>query len=123
MGMMTRTPIAVNSIVASLRDHPYVVGGDWNFEPDEFPIDLARGDTLPRTINPPHLFMAGSWIACAKDSPVGSSPARQSVTASADASAEAASMESNSNAGPMSGSATAPTVPMRSDRVGHTYTA
>eukprot|EP00971_Amphidinium_carterae_P242916 4823288-Amphidinium_carterae.1 len=34
--------------VFSLKEHPYVVGGDWNFEPDDFPIDLARGDTLVR---------------------------------------------------------------------------
>eukprot|EP00971_Amphidinium_carterae_P077100 1522933-Amphidinium_carterae.1 len=34
--------------VHSLRDHPYVIGGDWNFEPDEFPIPLARGDTVVR---------------------------------------------------------------------------
>eukprot|EP00971_Amphidinium_carterae_P341399 6480171-Amphidinium_carterae.2 len=34
--------------VFALRDHPYIVGGDWNFEPDDFPIDLARGDTLVR---------------------------------------------------------------------------
>eukprot|EP00971_Amphidinium_carterae_P231924 4602801-Amphidinium_carterae.1 len=32
--------------VHALRDHPYVIGGDWNFEPDEFPIPLARGDTV-----------------------------------------------------------------------------
>eukprot|EP00971_Amphidinium_carterae_P331896 6465724-Amphidinium_carterae.2 len=34
--------------VFALRDHLYIVGGDWNFEPDDFPIDLARGDTLVR---------------------------------------------------------------------------
>eukprot|EP00971_Amphidinium_carterae_P276288 5482705-Amphidinium_carterae.1 len=34
--------------VHALRDHPYVIGGDWNFEPDEFPIPLARGDTVVR---------------------------------------------------------------------------
>eukprot|EP00971_Amphidinium_carterae_P039450 775380-Amphidinium_carterae.2 len=32
--------------VHALRDRPYVIGGDWNFEPDEFPISLARGDTV-----------------------------------------------------------------------------
>eukprot|EP00971_Amphidinium_carterae_P199649 3962673-Amphidinium_carterae.1 len=34
--------------VHSLRDHPYILAGDWNFEPDEFPIPLARGDTVVR---------------------------------------------------------------------------
>eukprot|EP00971_Amphidinium_carterae_P215296 4272947-Amphidinium_carterae.1 len=34
--------------VHALREHPYVVGGDWIFEPGEFPITLARGDTLVR---------------------------------------------------------------------------
>eukprot|EP00971_Amphidinium_carterae_P134863 2672644-Amphidinium_carterae.2 len=34
--------------VHSLRDHPYILAGDWNFEPDEFPIQLARGDTIVR---------------------------------------------------------------------------
>eukprot|EP00971_Amphidinium_carterae_P125302 2482450-Amphidinium_carterae.1 len=32
--------------VHSLREHPYILAGDWNFEPDEFPIPLARGDTV-----------------------------------------------------------------------------
>eukprot|EP00971_Amphidinium_carterae_P305385 6068831-Amphidinium_carterae.1 len=34
--------------VHALRDHPYVIGGDWNFEPDEFPIPLATEDTVVR---------------------------------------------------------------------------
>eukprot|EP00971_Amphidinium_carterae_P344868 6485529-Amphidinium_carterae.2 len=34
----------------ALRDHPYVIGGDWNFEPDEFPILFARGDAV---VSPP----------------------------------------------------------------------
>eukprot|EP00971_Amphidinium_carterae_P200819 3985345-Amphidinium_carterae.2 len=34
--------------VHALREEPYVVGGDWNYETDDFPITLARGNTLVR---------------------------------------------------------------------------
>eukprot|EP00971_Amphidinium_carterae_P218455 4336113-Amphidinium_carterae.1 len=34
--------------VHALKDHPHVIGGDWNIEPHEFPIPLAHGDTVVR---------------------------------------------------------------------------
>ena len=35
---------------ASLHGEAVLVGGDWNMEPEEFPIDLARGDALSRPL-------------------------------------------------------------------------
>eukprot|EP00971_Amphidinium_carterae_P106678 2113230-Amphidinium_carterae.1 len=52
-------------------------------------------------------------------SPVGSFPARQFATASAEASVETASLEASLHADALSGSATALHLPIRSDRVGH----
>eukprot|EP00971_Amphidinium_carterae_P147412 2921204-Amphidinium_carterae.1 len=37
--------------VASLGKRPRLLGGDWNFEPDDFPIDLVHGATVHRPLS------------------------------------------------------------------------
>eukprot|EP00971_Amphidinium_carterae_P215356 4274048-Amphidinium_carterae.1 len=79
--------------------------------PDVPPDDLL--DDLPAQVTVEREF--GVTGADARNSvtslPVGSTPARQSVTTFAEASVETASLEANSNAGPSSGSATTLPVP------------
>eukprot|EP00971_Amphidinium_carterae_P073326 1449866-Amphidinium_carterae.2 len=36
--------------VASLGKRPILLGSDWNFEPDDFPIDLVHGATVQRPL-------------------------------------------------------------------------
>eukprot|EP00971_Amphidinium_carterae_P244270 4850155-Amphidinium_carterae.1 len=37
--------------VASLGKRPILLGGDWNFEPDDFPIDLVHGALAQRPVS------------------------------------------------------------------------
>eukprot|EP00971_Amphidinium_carterae_P209654 4158961-Amphidinium_carterae.1 len=37
--------------VASLVKRPILLGGDWNFEPDNFPIDLVHGASVHRPVS------------------------------------------------------------------------
>eukprot|EP00971_Amphidinium_carterae_P347969 6490249-Amphidinium_carterae.4 len=37
--------------VASLGNRPILLGWDWNFEPEEFPIDLEHGATVQRPVS------------------------------------------------------------------------
>eukprot|EP00971_Amphidinium_carterae_P221158 4390647-Amphidinium_carterae.1 len=37
--------------VASLGKRPILLGGDWNFEPDDFPIDLVHGALFQRPVS------------------------------------------------------------------------
>eukprot|EP00971_Amphidinium_carterae_P273874 5435594-Amphidinium_carterae.1 len=40
--------LEVMGSVASLGKRPILLGGDWNFEPDNFPIDLVHGASVQR---------------------------------------------------------------------------
>eukprot|EP00971_Amphidinium_carterae_P136358 2701576-Amphidinium_carterae.1 len=40
--------VEVMGSVASLGKRPILLGGDWNFEPDDFPIGLVRGALVQR---------------------------------------------------------------------------
>eukprot|EP00971_Amphidinium_carterae_P202034 4008757-Amphidinium_carterae.1 len=37
--------------VASLGKRPILLGGDWNFEPDDLPIDLVHGTLVQRPVS------------------------------------------------------------------------
>eukprot|EP00971_Amphidinium_carterae_P059083 1168261-Amphidinium_carterae.1 len=37
--------------VASLGKRPILLCGDWNFEPDDFPIDLVHGALVHRPVS------------------------------------------------------------------------
>eukprot|EP00971_Amphidinium_carterae_P319360 6347297-Amphidinium_carterae.2 len=43
--------LEVMGSVASLGKRPILLGGDWNFEPDDFPIDLVHGATVQRPLS------------------------------------------------------------------------
>eukprot|EP00971_Amphidinium_carterae_P287136 5699969-Amphidinium_carterae.3 len=40
----------ITGSVASLGKRPILLGGDWTFEPDDFPIDLVHGATVHRPL-------------------------------------------------------------------------
>eukprot|EP00971_Amphidinium_carterae_P078705 1557103-Amphidinium_carterae.1 len=40
--------LEVMGSVASLGKRPILLGGDWKFEPDDFPIDLVHGALVQR---------------------------------------------------------------------------
>eukprot|EP00971_Amphidinium_carterae_P057168 1130381-Amphidinium_carterae.2 len=43
--------VEIMGSVASLGKRPILLGGDWNFEPDDFPIDLVHGATVHRPMS------------------------------------------------------------------------
>eukprot|EP00971_Amphidinium_carterae_P115817 2294078-Amphidinium_carterae.1 len=43
--------LEVMGSVASLGKRPILLGGDWNFEPDNFPIDLVHGASVHRPVS------------------------------------------------------------------------
>eukprot|EP00971_Amphidinium_carterae_P162503 3221522-Amphidinium_carterae.1 len=43
--------LEVMGSVASLGNRPILLGGNWNFEPEDFPIDLVHGATVHRPLS------------------------------------------------------------------------